>query len=176
MKSRTEKILAVLRVLAWMAMIGYAINLGSQVFSFAVSFFNPVAAKQIPGIGQNLENLMYYDFGWYVCAMSFVMVISTMLVYLWLVVIRLLTKLNMQSPFTFEVVEKLEKIAYWLFAIWVVGVLGENYTQWISKRMGQQLNIVNAVNEYLFTAGIIYIISQIFRHGVEMQEENQQTI
>ncbi len=176
MKSRTEKILSVLRVLAWMAMIGYAINLGSQLFSFIVSFFNPVAAKQIPGTGPNLENLMYYDFGWYVYAMSFVMIISAMLVYLWLVVIKLLTKLNLETPFTFEVAEKLERIAYWLFAIWVAGVLGENYVHWISKRMGQELNIVHAVNEYLFTAGIIYIISQIFRHGVELQEENQQTI
>ncbi|HKR04447.1 MAG TPA: DUF2975 domain-containing protein [Bacteroidia bacterium] len=176
MKTKTEKILSVLHVLAWVAMIGYAVNFGSQLISFVVSFANPAASKKIPGVAQNLLFLQQDNFWFYVCVMSFVMALSAMFVQLWYIVITLLSKLNIKSPFTIEVSKKLEKIAYLLFTIWVVGFIGEHYVDWLSKRLGEQLNIIKVANEFLFISGIVYIISQIFRRGIEIQEENQQTI
>jgi len=176
MKTKTEKILTVLHILAWIAMIGYAINCGSQVITFVVSLINPDTTKQIPGVVQNLFNLHQSDNTHYVSAMSFVIALSAMSVNLWYLVITLLSKLNINSPFTIDVTRKLEKIAYCLLAIWVVGTIGENYVDWVSKRIGEQLDIISAGNEFLFIAGIVYIISQIFRRGIEIQEEINQTI
>ncbi len=176
MKTRTEKILAVLRVLAWMGLIGYAVNLGSQLICFVVSFTNPVASKQIPGVAQDLVNLLHYNLRFYVWAMAFVIALSAMFVCLWFQVMTLLSKLNIRNPFTSQVSKKLEKIAWWLFAIWIVGFIGECYADWLSKRMGERLSIISIQDEFLFTAGIVYIISQIFKHGIEIQEENLQTI
>ena len=176
MKTKTEKILSVLRVLAWLGVFGYAIDFGSQVICFVVSFKNPAAAKQIPDIAQNLSNLMNYNFSFYVFAMIFVMALSAMFIYLWYQVAELLSKLSVESPFTIQVAQKLNKIAYWLVAIWVVSVIGKIYTGWLSKHIGGQLNLITIGNEFLFTAGIVFIVSQIFRRGIEIQEENQQTI
>lgn len=176
MKSKTEKILIVLHVLSWVAMVGYAVNLGSQVISFGVSFMNPVASKKIYGVTQNLLSLRQYNLQYYMGVMSFVITLSGMYVMLWYQVILLLSKLNIQNPFTIQVSEKLEQIAHLLLSIWIVGFIGENYVEWVSKRMGEQIDIINAPNEFLFTAGIVYIISQVFKRGIEIQEENQQTI
>ncbi|MEP7322567.1 MAG: DUF2975 domain-containing protein [Saprospiraceae bacterium] len=176
MKTRTEKILDVLIVLAWMGFIGYAVNFGSQLISFIVSFGNPEASKHIYRVDQNLISVRQFNFRYYVGVMSFVLVLSIMLMQLWYVVITLLSKLNIKNPFTIEVAKKLEKIAYSLLSIWIVGFIGEKYVDWVSKNMGGPLSIIKATNEFLFTAGIVYIISQIFRHGIELQEENQQTI
>jgi len=177
MKTKTEKILTVLRFLAWIAMIGYSINFGGQIICFVISFTNPEGAKQIPGVVQNLVSLLHYNFTFYVVAMLFVMILSVMSAYLWQLVISLLSKLNLQSPFTIQVSRKLELIAYWLFATWTVGYTGTKYVDWISQSMGvEQLRIIPIGNDFLFIAGIVYIISQIFRRGVEIQEENQQTI
>jgi len=175
MQTKTEKILWVLRILAWIAMIGYTINLVSQIICLVISFTNPEAAKQIPGV-VNLLSLLKYNFRLYVIAMAFVISLSAMSVYLWQLVITLLSKLNLNSPFTIQVSQKLEKIAYWLFAIWAVSFIDKKYVDWISQSVGEQLNIITIGNEFLFIAGIVYIISQIFRHGIEIQEENQQTI
>ena len=175
MQTKTEKILWVLRILAWIAMIGYTINLVSQIICLVISFKNPEAAKQIPGV-VNLLSLLLHNFRYYVIAMAFVIILSAMSVYLWHLVITLLSKLNLKSPFTIQVSQKLEKIAYWLFAIWVVHFIGKKYVDWISQSVGEQQDIITIGNEFLFIAGIVYIISQIFRHGIEMQEENQQTI
>ena len=173
---KSEKILLVLRVLAWIALVGYAVNLGSQIISFAVSFVNPVASEQIPGVAQNLSDLQQDNFPHYVSAMSFVIALSAMFVHLWYTVITLLSKLNIKSPFTFEVSTKLENIAYSLFTIWVVSFIGENYVDWIAKGIDKPLSIIEDGNEFLFTAGIVYIISQIFKRGIELQQEQELTI
>jgi len=176
MKSRTEKILVVLRVIAWIAMIGYAFNFGSQVICLAISGINPAASIKIPGVGQNLLNLLHYSFRYYWYAMFFVLALSAMFVYFWYLVITLFSKLSIRNPFTMEVSRKLDKIAYWLIAIWVVSGIGAIYITWLSSTTGEQLNILKDTNDLLFTAGIVYIISQIFKRGIEIQEENEQTI
>lgn len=54
--------------------------------------------------------------------------------------------------------------------------IGNGYFDFISKRTG--IDLVNHFNhgEYFFMAGIVYIISQIFKRGVELQEENELTV
>jgi hypothetical protein len=42
--------------------------------------------------------------------------------------------------------------------------------------MGIQLPTHDMGDEYLFIAGMIYIISQIFKRGIEIQEENNLTV
>jgi hypothetical protein len=175
-KSKTEKILSVLLFLSWLGFVGYAITCGSQLISVAVSLINPAASRQIPGVAQNLSGLMQYNIRYYSLTMVFVIALSGMFAFLWYEVVTLLSKLNIKSPFTVQVSKKLERIAYWLLCIWVVGFIGETYVAWIAKGMGTSLNIIKVANEFLFSAGIVYIISQVFKQGIEIQEENQQTI
>jgi hypothetical protein len=176
MKTRTERILVVLKVIAYLAMIGFAFNCGSQIISLVVSFYNPAASKQILGVPQSLSGLQQYNQVYFAIAMCIIIVLSAMFVYLWILIIQLLSKLNLSSPFTMEVSRKLERIAILLLVIWLFSFTGEDYARWLTKDMGEQLSLVKVENAYLFTSGIVYIISQIFRHGVELQEENQQTI
>ena len=75
-----------------------------------------------------------------------------------------------------EVAKKLENIAYQLLGIWVVGIMGKVYIEWLSKNTGVDLNGVSIGDDFLFIAGIVYIISQIFKRGIEIQEENQLTV
>ena len=165
-----------MRVIAWMAMVGYAIVFGSQLISFLVTLKNPNASKQFEGVAQNFSNLYQFDLNYYVIALIIVIISSAMLVYLWLMIVMLLTKLNIKSPFTIDVASRMERIAFWLFIIWIFGFIGKDYAEWLSKRIGEPITITNLENAYLFSAGIVYIVSQIFRQGIEIQEENAKTI
>ncbi len=176
MKTKTANILMVLRILAWLGVLGYAVNLGSQLISVGVSFFNPIAAKKLPGISQNLMPLIELNRNYYIGIMTLVITISAMYLKLWYVIVTLLSKLNIQTPFTKEVSKLLEEIAYWFLAIWIISFIGDNYTDWLSKRLGEDLSVISVSSQLLFSAGIVYVISQIFKHGIEMQEENQQTV
>ena len=82
----------------------------------------------------------------------------------------------MKNPFTVTISAKIQKISYLLFELWVVSFIGNNYIKFIGKESG--IDLVNHFNqgEYFFMAGIVYIISQIFKRGVELQEENELTV
>lgn len=68
-------------------------------------------------------------------------------------------------------------MAYIMFSVWIISsIFWKTYTFYLTQATGIQLPIRNTDDEYLFMAGIIYIISQIFKRGIELQEENQLTV
>jgi hypothetical protein len=76
-----------------------------------------------------------------------------------------------------EVEKKLERIAYLLLAVWIVSsIFWKIYIYYLSQATGIQLPANTSGDEYLFMSGMIYIISQVFKRGIEIQEENQLTV
>jgi hypothetical protein len=53
--------------------------------------------------------------------------------------------------------------------------VGNGQTRWLSKQAGLSLQDWNGA-EFLFVAGLVFIVSQIFKRGVEMQSENELTV
>ncbi len=47
MKTKSEKVLILMQVFAWIAMVGYAIEAGAKIISTIISFYNPKAAFNI---------------------------------------------------------------------------------------------------------------------------------
>ena len=174
MKTKTTKVLTVLKVLAWMAFIGYLVQCGRQIISFGVSFFNPEAVKNI--YGMSFYDLYKYSQPYFVYAMSFLIALSAMHGYVWYRVAKLLTDLNLQDPFSRNVARALEEIGIQLLGIWIVSVIAQQSVGWIARHSNIHLDKFHAVHEYLFIAGIVYIISQVFKRGIEIQEENELTV
>jgi hypothetical protein len=103
--------------------------------------------------------------------------VSALKAFIWYVVFELLSKLKLQTPFSIAVEKKLERIAYLLLAVWIVSsIFWKTYMHYLSQATGIQLPANNTGDEYLFMAGIIYIISQVFKRGIEIQEENELTV
>ena len=176
MKTKTEKILLVLKVLAWMALVGYILQCGGQIFSFGYSFFNPEAARNIYRTSLSLYEMHQHNQQYFIYIMSFLIALSAMHSYVWYRVARLLTKLNLQDPFSRKVARTLEEIGIQLLGIWIVSAIAERSVAWMAKNSGIHVGSLHAVNEYLFIAGIVYIISQVFKRGIEIQEENELTV
>ena len=177
MKTRTEKILVVLKILAFMGFIKYSIDCGAQLTHFAASFINTEWAKHTYEVNLDIFNIREHSVWYYSYAMSLVIAVSALKAFIWYLVFDLLVKLKLTTPFSIEVEKKLERIAYLLLGIWVVGsFIGKPYMHYLTKDTGIQLTVINTGDEYFFMAGIIYIISQIFKRGIEIQEENQLTV
>jgi hypothetical protein len=101
-----------------------------------------------------------------------VIVLEAYIAYL---VIKVLSKIKLSNPFTLEVVNILEKISYFMFGTWMVAGLYYVYTKWLSKEItGLPENLVSG--EFIFLAGIVFVFSQIFKRGVEIQSENELTV
>jgi hypothetical protein len=177
MKIKTETILTVSKYLALLGGIANSILWGSQLLTLTSSFINPAWAKRTYQVDLNLFSIRDQSIGFYVCAMILTIAVSVLKALFWYKVFELLSELKLQSPFSREVVNKLERMAYILFCVWIVSsIFWKTYTFYLTNATGIQLPIRNTDDEYLFMAGIIYIISQIFKRGIELQEENQLTV
>lgn len=177
MKTRTEIILTVLKYLALIAAIGFSIECGSQLFYFIASFINPEWAKN----GYNYERSWYQihqaNTWYYICIMSLTISIAAIKAWIWYMVFGLLIKLELQSPFSMFVTKKLESIAWLLLGVWILGtIMTKSYAHYLLKDTGIEMATKFTGDEYFFIAGIVYIISKIFKRGVEIQEENQLTV
>ena len=177
MKIKTETILKVSKYLALLGGIWYSILCGSQLTTLVASFISPDWAKRTYEVNLTLFGIREHSIPYYVYAMCLVIAVSALKAFVWYVVYELLSKLKLQTPFSMEVEKKLERIAYVLFGVWIIGsIFWKIYISYLSKDTGILLPANNSGDEYLFMAGIIYIISQVFKRGIEIQEENDLTV
>jgi hypothetical protein len=177
MKTKTETILMVSKFLAFLGFIGYSIQWGSQLLTLVSSFINPDWAKRTYEVDLNIFSIREQSIGFYVNAMCLTIAVSVLKALIWYVVFDLLSKLKLQTPFSMEVEKKLERIAYLLLGVWIVSnIFWKIYIYYLSNATGIQLATINSGDEYLFMAGIIYIISQVFKRGIEIQSENELTV
>lgn len=173
-KSRTEKILAVMYVLAWLAFVGLIVEAGAILISFGVSIANPVAAKDLYK-KMNLYGLRQYNFFYYTVKIAMMIAVLVLEAYTAWLVIKILSKIKLADPFTIEVAKILERISIFIMITWIVDSLHIAYTGWLSKGLsGLQDGL--ELNSFIFLAGIVFVIAQIFKKGVEIQSENDLTI
>ena len=160
-----------------MGAIKYSIDCGAQLTHFVASFINTDWAKRTYEVDLNLFGIRGHSVGFYTSAMCLNIAVSALKAIIWFVVFALLSKLKLQTPFSIEVEKKLERIAYLLLGVWIVSsIFWKMYIYYLSRDTGIQLPANNSGDEYFFMAGIVYIISQVFKRGIEIEEENQLTV
>ncbi len=177
MKTKTETILIVSKYLALTGGIGYSILCGSQLLTFVSSFINPEWSKHTLEADVKLFRIHDQSIWLYISAYCFIIAVLATKALIWYIVFELLSRLKLQTPFSMDVAIKLERIAYLLLGIWIVSsIFWKTYIYYLAKETGIQLAPNNSGDEYLFLAAMIYIISQVFKRGIEIQTENELTI
>ena len=172
--SRTGQILQVMKIVALLAFIGFSIQAGAIIISYIVSCVNPEAAKNLYK-GLNMYQLSQYNFSYYTLQVSFTVLVLMLKSYVCYYLVKTLSGLTLSTPFTIEVAQTLEKISYLLLAASIVGLMGNIYAAWLLKKTGEQFG-GGITEEFLFMAGLVFVIAQIFKRGVEIQTENDLTV
>ncbi len=174
MKTRTEQILVVMNVLSWVVLVGVLFKAGAILLSYSVSLFNPEAAADLYK-GMDLSSLRQSSFWGYTTVVSSMVALLGMKAYIAFLVIRILSKINLSNPFTMEIALLIEKVSYLIAATWVLTILTVQYSGWLHRSSGGWQGDTDAP-EFLFLAGVIFIISQVFKRGIEIQTDNELTI
>ena len=174
MKSKTTSILAVMHVLAWVVFIGFIVQAGAILISYSVSISNPVAAKNLY-MGLNLFNLRQYDFGLYTSTVVLKVALLGLRSYIAWLIIKVLPGIKISNPFTEGISRTLERISYFILLIWVLSMVYDVFMKWLSDRApGVIPDYISG--DFIFWAGIVFVIAQIFKKGVEIQSENELTV
>ena len=173
MKATT--VLDILRVVSWILFIGLCIRTGAMIISFFVSLFiNAQAAGDIY-LGLNLSELMDYNKWHYIVMAVLIIALSGLKAYLFHWVIKIISKINFTNPFS----EHNGKIIFIMSSIALqIGILAvalKSYTQWLSKNL-VVISYRGESSDFLYLAGILFVIGYIFKRGVELQSENELTV
>lgn len=176
MKTQTEKILSVLQIISWISFIGASIILGLVIIAFIISFIWPEAKINFNGIAANQSAFRQNHLFVYFIIFIFTMAWSILNVLVWAKVKKVLYEVNLKNPFTMHISNLIERISLLLFGIWLFSFSINGLTDYLSKRMEGLEKGFDTDLSFLFAAGIVFIISQIFKRGVELQSENDLTV
>lgn len=178
MSKRTDFILKVLNVIAWIAFIGLCIESGALIFNFIYSIYKPIVAHNIYK-GLDLYSLYSKSVTHFIVLMSFVLVISILKAYLFYLVVKIFMKLNFVKPFSIEIAKLIETISFEVLSIAIVGAIAQQYTKKL-EYSGYEISTIqrywNDTAAFLIMAATIYIIAQVFKKGIELQNENDLTV
>ncbi len=178
MSKKNDVILKVLNVVSWVIFIGLCIEAGALIFNFILTLFKPIASHDIYK-GLNLSEMYENNFSHFIGIMSFVVVLSILKAYLFFLVVEIFMKLNLVKPFNLKIAKLIEKISYEAFAIAVVSIIAHQYTKRLIQsgyEVGHVEKYWNDMAAFLMMGAIIFVISQIFNKGIELQNENDLTV
>jgi hypothetical protein len=174
MSKKTENILAFMNVLAWIAFIGLLVKAGALLVSFGVSVVKPEAAKNLYE-GLDMSAIRDYSLWHYVGRVSMLVLSVGMQAQIAYMLTQVLSKIKLVNPFTMEVAQMLEKMSYVILGAWAVTTMANAHAQWLYKRLELPREDLMST-EFIFLAGIVFVIAQIFKKGVELQSENELTV
>ena len=179
MKSRTKQVLKVLYVIAWVIFLGLCIKTGALLYSSFVSVvINSEGAKNLH-LGLDLSDLYRFDIGHYITIVSYITILSGLKAYLFYLVIKIFLKLNLVQPFSKDVSFLISKIGQVALGIGILTLVAVGYTAWLTNKgvtFPDLQQYLGAGGEFLLLGGIIFIIAQVFKRGIEIQSENELTI
>ena len=172
---KTNIIMKVMNIIFWIIFIGLCIKTGALLVSLFVTLFINSNGAADTYMGLDLLNVYNFNVEYYLAIASFLIALSALKTYLAYLAIKLFMKFDINYPFNKKIASAIINMSYYALSIGVIAIIAENYGNRIMKQ-GLTLQIDWGAEQFLFFAGVIYIIALVFKRGVEIQNENELTI
>jgi len=177
-KKYNNAVFIILRIVAWIIFIGLCVEAGGLLVNFIISLFKP---EIISNLYKKLDLSELYKLNkWgYYSMYSFILIISILKAYIFYVVIRLVTKLDLSKPFNNFVSKQISQISYFTFSIGLLSYLARESSKFLYNK-GFEIDVLNQFwvdsEAFILMAAVIYVIATIFKRGIEIQTENDLTV
>lgn len=181
MKNSNKVILIVLYVISWIIFVGISIEAGGFLTNFVVSIVKPDLVDRL-WHQVDLTALYQYDKGYYLVATLTLGIVSALKALLFYLIINVLhnKKILTAVPFDRRVSRSISQIAYLSLSIglFYYSILG--YMEWFTQQgvavPDLRASYLNGADVWLFMSVILFVISYIYRRGMEIQEEHELTV
>ena len=175
---KTETLLGIMKVLSWVMFIGLCINAGTPLLTYGISrFVSPEAARNLFN-GLDLFAISQLHPYWYALLVLNFSAITALKAYMMYCVIEILSIINLQNPFSQSVFNLASKLSGLALVIGIASIVTKSQTKWMAKTMdvGNYKSFFVGEEGFIFFAGILFILSLVFKRGIELQTENELTI
>lgn len=165
-------------VIAWIIFVGLSIEACALLVNFIFTFFNPAVLKNLY---QKLDLSEMYNrsAATFYSIYAFILIIAFLKAALFYEVIKLVTKLDLNRPFSSFVSKRITIISYFTLSIGIISIIARKTADNLSQH-GYEINMLDKFwvdsDAYILMAAVIYAISIIFKRGIELQAENDSTI
>lgn len=175
----TDKfIFTFLQVIAWIIFVALSIKAGAMLTNFIVSLIEPGFVKNLY-LKLDLSSLRRESDWMFYGVYSFLLFIALAKAHLFYIVVMLVSKFDITKPFNAYVSEQISRISHYTFSIGLISMIAANTTKQVEKYGFNASALQDYWSDgqaYILMAAVIYIISRIFRKGIELQNENDLTI
>ncbi len=167
-----------LHIVAWVIFVGLCIEAGGFIVNFVISLYKP---ELVHSLYQKLDlSEMYEESKWaFFGIYSFILTIALLKAYLFYIVIRLMHKMDLSKPFSTFVSNQISQISYYTLSIGLIGYIARQ----VAKNLMHHGFVTENLNQFwtdsqafILMWAVIYIISTIFKKGLDIQNENELTI
>ena len=182
MSSKTDYTLKVLNVVSWIIFVGVCIEAGGFISnSFFTLLLRPVGASKF-WTEVNLSALYNYNQSYYVSVISLMNIVAVMRALMFYFIVKIFhdKKLNLSQPFNETIRRFIIKIAYLSLGIGLFSFWGAKYTEGLVSQGVKIPEIqylrLGGADVWLFMGVTLLVIAQIFKKGIELQNENDLTV
>jgi hypothetical protein len=181
-KISAKQILKVLYILSWVIFLGLCIEAGGFLFnSVFAMYINPQAAHNFWN-GIDFSSLYTFDKGHFFVLTLIMFMVATLKALMFYLIVKILhdKKLNLLQPFNKEVGRFIFNMSYLVLVIGVFSHWGAKHSNWYVKQ-GVTMPTVETLHfsgadVWFFMGVVLFVIAQIFKRGIEIQNENDLTI
>lgn len=177
MNNQTRSIFNVMNVIIWIVFLGLCIKTGAMVFAMVMTlaFGIPESQGFYYDIGINLQRLYEFDRNHHFAVYSLHIIFSGLQAYIAYLAVKVFMQLKIDRPFSEAITSLISRIGYAALDAGILAVVAGGYASWLNKKGAIFHNDWNG-SEFLFLAGIIFILAQVFKRGTELQAENELTV
>jgi hypothetical protein len=182
MKAKTDYFFKALYVVSWIIFVGVCIEAGGFIFNtFFTLLLNPEGASKF-WTEVNLSELYYFNQSYYITLTSLMIIVAIMRAIMFYLIVKIFhnKRLNLLQPFNETVKRFILNIAYLSLGIGLFSFWGakcaESFINQGVKMPGIQYLRLGGGDVWLFMGIVLLVIAQIFKKGIEIQNENDLTV
>ena len=182
MSLKTDYIFKSLNFLSWLIFIGVCVEAGGFIFNtFFTLLLDPVGAGKF-WVEVNLSELYSFNQRDYVTVTTIMIIVAVMRALMFYFIVKIFhdKNFNLSQPFNEAVRQFILRIAYLASGIGLFSFWGANYTEGLVRQGVKMPELqylrLGGADVWLFMGITLLIIAQIFKKGIELQNENDLTV
>lgn len=178
---KVKQVLNVLYVVSWIIFVGLCIQAGGYLTNAVFTLVKPEMVKYL-WHEADLSALFSFSHRHYFGLTLLIGFVASAKAWLFFVIIKMLAskELNFKQPFVRQVQRFVLTLSILSLTIGLLSSSGGNYAQWLSARgvtmPDPQSLILGGADVWIFMAIVLFVVAQLFKRGVEIQNENELTI
>ncbi|HSF54660.1 MAG TPA: DUF2975 domain-containing protein [Algoriphagus sp.] len=178
MSAKSDLIIKFLQVWSWITFIGLSILTGVLIFNYFFIQYNLIGAKSL-NIGFDLTGIYEQNPLLFNILVVTIILLTSLKATSFFFITQIFEKLKIVRPFSDEMYRMINKISIFFLSAGILGALSYHFGKGLEKRgfeLSEANQFWNDYDAFLMMAAVVFIISQIFKRGLELQNESDLTV